>query len=201
MKKVGILTRMDIHNEKEIHYIHSNVFYKIKKYAKVKLIPFAKEDGITDILDDIKECDGIVLQGGDDIYPIEIDVCRFLHENNVPTLGICLGMQTMACAFNGKLDLLPNMSHKTGKKYAHKVILSKDSNLYSILKTEVIIVNSRHKEYVLNTDLKTVGYAEDGTIEAIEDTSKEFYIGLQWHPENLNDKYSLKLFDYFISML
>ena len=46
-------------------------------------------------------CSGIILQGGSDYYDIDIVITKYLYKNNIPTLGICLGMQTMAMAFNG----------------------------------------------------------------------------------------------------
>lgn len=56
--------------------------------------------------------------------------------------------------------------------------------------------------YIPHTELDCVAYSEDGIIEAIEDKTKRFFIGVQWHPESLiNDEYSNKLFDYFIKNL
>lgn len=52
------------------------------------------------------------------------------------------------------------------------------------------------------TNLSQVAYSEDGIIEAIEDKTKKFFIGVQWHPETLiNDKSSNKLFDEFIKII
>ena len=44
-----------------------------------------------------------------------------------------------------------------------------------------------------------VAYAPDGILEAIEMKDKKFIIGVQWHPEGLDDENSNKLFDYFIN--
>ena len=53
-----------------------------------------------------------------------------------------------------------------------------------------------------DTTLTCVAYSEDKVLEAIEDSSKKFFIGVQWHPESLmEDENSKKLFDYFIKML
>ena len=47
-----------------------------------------------------------------------------------------------------------------------------------------------------------VAYSEDGIIEALEDKTKKFFIGVQWHPESLlSDKYSIRLFDAFVESL
>ena len=142
-------------------------------------------------------CSGIILQGGSDYYDIDIIITKYLHKNNIPTLGICLGMQTMAMAFNGNMGDINN--HKSDKLYVHSVDINKDSKLYDILKKDKIIVNSRHKSYIINTDLKVSGQAN--IIEAIEDNAKDFFIGVQWHPETLMDENSILLFNNFFSSI
>lgn len=142
-------------------------------------------------------CSGIILQGGSDYYDIDIIITKYLHKNNIPTLGICLGMQTMAMAFNGNMGDINN--HKSDKLYVHSVDINKDSKLYDILKKDKIIVNSRHKSYIINTDLKVSGQAN--IIEAIEDNAKDFFIGVQWHPETLMDENSILLFNNFLSSI
>ena len=142
-------------------------------------------------------CSGIILQGGSDYYDIDIIITKYLYKNNIPTLGICLGMQTMAMAFNGNMGDINN--HKSDKLYVHSVDINKDSKLYDILKKDKIIVNSRHKSYIINTDLKVSGQAN--IIEAIEDNAKDFFIGVQWHPETLMDENSILLFNNFFSSI
>ena len=142
-------------------------------------------------------CSGIILQGGSDYYDIDIIMTKYLHKNNIPTLGICLGMQTMAMAFNGNMGDINN--HKSDKLYVHSVDINKNSKLYDILKKDKIIVNSRHKSYIINTDLKVSGQAN--IIEAIEDNAKDFFIGVQWHPETLMDENSILLFNNFFSSI
>lgn len=142
-------------------------------------------------------CGGIILQGGSDYYDIDIIITKYLHKNNIPTLGICLGMQTMAMAFNGNMGDINN--HKSDKLYVHSVDINKNSKLYDILKKDKIIVNSRHKSYIINTDLKVSGQAN--IIEAIEDNAKNFFIGVQWHPETLMDENSILLFNNFFSSI
>lgn len=201
MKTVGIFTRIDTLNNKSIHYVPSDIIYKLHKKVKIKLIYFTLEDTLKNIIEDLKCCDGIILPGGDDIYDIELEVCNYAYQNNIPLLGICLGMQTMSYVFSGVMKELSDESHKANKRYVHQITINKESLLYKILKEDKISVNSRHKDYILNTNLFIGAKATDGIIEEVEDPSKKFFVGVQWHPENLNDKYANRLFSYFISVL
>ena len=67
---------------------------------------------------------------------------------------------------------------------------------------EEIMVNSYHKRHVTENHIyQTVAYSEDGLIEAIEYPSDTFNIGVQWHPERMNDfdEPSQKLMEYFVN--
>ena len=84
----------------------------------------------------------------------------------------------------------------------HNVYIEKKSKLYEIIENTEIRVNSRHIRHIPSTKLDMVAYSEDGILEAVEDKTRRFFIGVQWHPESIiEDKYSNKLFDYFIKML
>ncbi len=150
----------------------------------------------------IKTCDGIILPGGEYFYDIDLEIVQYLYDNNIPTLGICLGMQMMSVAMNGDIERLDNLKHQSKEEYVHQVKIKPNSKLYTILKDNEILVNSRHIEHITTTDLTITAIASDLTIEAVEDKEKQFFIGVQWHPESLiNDIYSKRLFDYFISCL
>lgn len=204
MKKVGIILRndnnlscrkvkvlnneiFDLLGEVIVLGIPTNFNNEINEYNRVKIL--------------IDECDGIILQGGDDVTDFDTKIAKYLYDNNIPTFGICLGMQIMAVAINGELSDLHLISHQSNKKYVHSVFIDKNSKFYNIIKQEKISVNSRHKDYILKTDLDIVGYSEDNIPEIIEDKSKKFFIGVQWHPESLNDLNSKILFNEFIKNL
>ena len=142
-------------------------------------------------------CSGIILQGGSDYYDIDIIITKYLHKNNIPTLGICLGMQTMAMAFNGIMSDI--IDHKSNNLYVHEININKNSKLYKIIKKNKITVNSRHQSYIVSTDLSISSKAN--IIESIEDSNKNFFIGVQWHPETLMDENSILLFNSFFSSL
>ncbi len=97
---------------------------------------------------------------------------------------------------------LKNGNHNIDDEYVHEITINNTSKLYEILGKEKIKVNSRHNKCVPHTKLDIVAYSEDGIIEAIEDKTKKFFIGVQWHPESLlEDEYSIKLFNYFIEKI
>lgn len=153
-----------------------------------------------DIKRQVDLCDGIICPGGDEFFDYDFKVIEYCYNINKPLLGICLGMQAIACLFNGSMLDFDGLNHKVETKYVHKVKLNKSSKLYSILKKEEIKVNSRHKSYISFTDLKVSGVSEDNIIEAVEDDNKKFFVGVQWHPESMLE-YDITenlLFSYFI---
>jgi Predicted glutamine amidotransferases len=86
------------------------------------------------------------------------------------------------------------------EKYVHEVNIDKNSKLHEIVKKDKIKVNSRHKCMVINTELKVSATSPDEVVEAVEEPKKDFFIGVQWHPEDMisYDKVSKKIFEYFI---
>jgi putative glutamine amidotransferase len=84
----------------------------------------------------------------------------------------------------------------------HEVIILKNTLLHNIIKKEKILVNSRHNSSIKNTEYTINAKSKDKIIEALELKNHKFYLGLQWHPENLYDidSNSKKIFDYFIKI-
>ncbi len=112
----------------------------------------------------------------------------------------------MGQAFNGNVVLggAANVGNHDApyEKYVHTVNIDKNSKLYEIIGAEEIKVNSRHTDCVEYTDLTCVAKSNKGIMEAIEDKTKRFFLGVQWHPESMKkDENSKKIFDKFISSL
>ena len=195
---IGIIGRK---NENKITFNQEiiNIIYKYNCIPLGIIVTFVEDANkeFKKIKNLIDMCDGFILQGGSDYYDIDIMITKYLYDKNIPTLGICLGMQTMGMAFNGIMNNISN--HKSLNKYVHSINLINNSKLQQIIKKNKILVNSRHKSYILKTDLDIA--ATYGRIEAIEDKNKIFFIGVQWHPESLNDKNSKLLFDSFFSSI
>lgn len=195
---IGIIGRK---NEDKITFNQEiiNVIYKYNCVPIGIIVDFNNDSNkefnkIKNLLD---MCNGFILQGGSDYYDIDMLITKYLYDKNIPTLGICLGMQTMGMTFNGIMDDIDN--HKSLDKYVHYIEINNNSKLYQIIKKNKILVNSRHKSYILKTELDVA--ATNKIIEAIEDKNKKFFIGVQWHPESLMDENSILLFNSFFNSI
>jgi putative glutamine amidotransferase len=141
-------------------------------------------------------CNGIILQGGTDYYNYDIEAIDYIIEKDIPLLGICLWMQSMALSTGGSEGHVEG--HKSEDSYVHDIKIDKDSKLYSMINKEYIEVNSRHKDVIVNPGTYSItAYDLNGNVEAIELPSKRFNIGVQWHPELLDDDNSKKIFNSF----
>jgi len=192
---IGIVTRKSISEEKHnINIIYEDIVESIVNNGGIG-VGIVLNDDYKDL---INMCDGIVFQGGDDFEKYDMAALKYIYDINKPVLGICLGMQLMGVLFDGTMVDIEN--HKKKLDYVHEVKIKRTSKLYNIYKSDIIKVNSRHKSVIKNTNLNVVGISNDRYIEAIESINKKFFIGVQWHPENMTcyDKKQNNLFKYFI---
>lgn len=200
MKRVGVVLRIEEVTGVLKHYVRDSLLNKFINYD-IELICIPIINKIDKIKHIINTCDGVILPGGDDILEKDLEIIDYLYKKDVPTLGICLGMQEMAVYKNGALEDLKEPIHYTKDIKAHEVFISRDSLLYEIIKNNKIVVNSIHKSIVTKTYLNVSALSNDNYIEAVEDKSKKFFLGVQWHPERMEVEESSLLFDYFISIL
>ena len=208
MKTIGIVLREWRADVREIplYAVRTDLIAFLRKY-KINAIAIPVIYDSKNEFEKIKEiidfCDGIIFPGGKYIKEIDLKIMKYLYEQDKPTFGICLGMQIMGATFNGGIrETIKDKNHNSEKEYVHEITIDKNSRLYEIIGMEKIKVNSRHGKCVPHTKLDCVAYSEDGIIEAIEDKTKKFFIGVQWHPETLpKDEYSNKIFEKFIQKL
>ncbi len=155
------------------------------------------------IHDTIKNLDGILFPGGTKFTPYDRYLLECAIQMNIPILGICLGMQMMGC-YKGDVIIEENETNhfqEDDNELTHEVVISKDSRLYRILQEDKIKVNSFHKRHIVDSNQYTVvAVSTDGIIEAIEYPSKNFNLGIQWHPEISYefDDNSKKIIDSFV---
>lgn len=179
--------------------------------------PIADKDVIINTLEHI---DGLVLTGGGDYNPLwageepspklgninaerdlpELLITRLAYNRQIPILGICRGIQTLAMALDGKVaqdisEYLQEISSSATpvvhsqeaerSEKTHTVSICKDSILYQLYHEEEIAVNTFHHQAVSNAGIRfrVTATAPDGIIEAIESTEYKSVLGVQWHPE------------------
>ena len=195
MKIIGIVTRSSKSDSNlDIDIVYNDIVNSIKKNSAIPIGIILEEDykSIIDI------CDGIIFQGGDEFEEYDFKALKYAYDKDIPVLGICLGMQLMGVLFDGNLININN--HKKNLDYAHSVRIKKNSKLYNIFNKEELKVNSRHNSSLKNTKLEVVALSQDGYIEAIEDSNKKFFIGVQWHPESMTyDESEQKIFKEFVN--
>jgi putative glutamine amidotransferase len=121
----------------------------------------------------------------------ELGLYRAARERGIPVLGICRGVQVMAVAHGGTLvqhvpDVPGTVVHRErpGEFVEHLASFVPGTLAARIFGAGPISVNSSHHQCVDDPgDLTVSGQADDGTIEACEDPTSAFCLGVQWHPE------------------
>jgi putative glutamine amidotransferase len=137
-------------------------------------------------------------ESGRDEY--ELALVRGAIEADVPLFAICRGIQVLNVARGGTLvqdikdEMRTAIDHSVANPpvaIAHDVWMAPESLLERLMRErfetgEDCPVNSRHHQAVkdLGQGLIATATAPDGVIEAIEDPSRRFCLGVQWHPEN-----------------
>lgn len=125
----------------------------------------------------------------------EIALVRRALERDMPLLGICRGMQILNVARGGTLhqDLPRLLGHEHHRRVPgsfdgadHDVLLEAGSLAARAAGEERHATKSHHHQGVerVGDGLKVTGRADvDDLVEAIEDPTRRFALGVQWHPE------------------
>ncbi|MFQ5409644.1 MAG: gamma-glutamyl-gamma-aminobutyrate hydrolase family protein [Anaerolineales bacterium] len=143
---------------------------------------------------------------------IEINLARWASAEEKPLLAICRGVQILNVALGGTLihdiaaELPGAVKHDYFPDYprdmlAHPVQIEEGSRLAEALRAPIIDVNSLHHQALLDiaSELHVVGHAPDGVIEGVEIDGHPFAVGVQWHPEWLQDNPEMRsLFAAFV---
>ena len=198
----------------------------------VVIPPHKDKESILSLLDTL---DGLVLSGGSDINPLllgeeplpqlhsvcperdetELFLAREAFHRQIPTLGICRGIQMMAAVLGGKVyqDIyvqgegakLKHSQDMPRYTASHTVNIKEGSTLQSIVgNKQTLAVNSFHHQAVSDPGqhLMISATSPDGIIEAVESNEDKALLGVQWHPECFilnNDQSMMSLFRWLIN--
>jgi putative glutamine amidotransferase len=185
------------------------------------LVPPVGPEALTAILNTL---DGIVFPGGPDVDPVlygasrhpktitnrdldrlELAAAQWAVESDVPVLGICRGQQVINVALGGSLTQHLPLHRKPvwRRAFTHPLRVQPGSRLARVLATIETRVNSFHHQAVdrIGAGLEAVGWAPDGTVEALESSQHPWLVTVQFHPEDLigTHQASQRLFAGFIA--
>jgi putative glutamine amidotransferase len=178
-------------------------------------------DDVDDVLDIL---DGVIFSGGADIGPetygaephpetdepqtrrdrAEMALLEAALERDIPTLAICRGFELLNVVRGGDLvqhlpDTVGDAKHREvrGVFSQHPVEVKAGTQLAALLGAHQPAVKSSHHQGVgrVGDGLIETAWAEDGTLEALEDPSRRFALGVLWHPEAGED---LRLFEALV---
>ncbi|SHG47223.1 putative glutamine amidotransferase [Fodinibius roseus] len=121
---------------------------------------------------------------------LEFTILKQALDKGIPILGICRGAQLINIHLGGTLhgDISNYYTEQPQVKTVwpkKKVRLAAESILHRILGHQFVWVNALHNQAVdtLGSDLKIVAREENGVVQAVEHESRDFVLGVQWHPE------------------
>ncbi|MDX6515856.1 MAG: putative glutamine amidotransferase [Gaiellaceae bacterium] len=158
--------------------------------------------------------DGIVFSGGADLDPetygqeahpetygvmperdrAELALLEAALARDMPVLAICRGSQLLNVVRGGDLvqhlpEIVGHDQHKqvAGTFADHEI--RAEGRLSDLIGKELVPVKSHHHQGFgrLGEGLQPVAWAEDGTVEALEDPARTFALGVLWHPEAAED--------------
>jgi len=160
---------------------------------------------------DVALLDGLVLSGGTHVHPArygqqpdvkanydlrrdETDFRLLSHAETlgIPVLGVCRGAQLVNIFRGGSLcqNVTPLREHTRHRPLLlplQTVRLVKGSRLIEVMKAPVVGANRIHSQSIkrLGRHLRVVAVDKDWFVQAIENTTGQWLMGIQWHPEYL----------------
>jgi putative glutamine amidotransferase len=184
--------------------------------GRAVLVP-PDEDGIGEVLDRL---DGLVFSGGNDMAPQtygapedpatngtnpardrgEVALLTAALERDLPVLAICRGVEVLNVVRGGDLvqhlpDVVGHEEHRevVGEFSEHMVRVDPSARIEEVRGA----VKSHHHQGLgrIGAGLREIAWAEDGVVEAVEDTEKPFVVGVLWHPEAGEDQ---RLFEQLV---
>jgi putative glutamine amidotransferase len=177
------------------------------------LIVPPSDNGLEETLDVL---DGLVFSGGSDLDPAtyghdphpetkgiveerdraELALLNAALARDMPVLAVCRGSQILNVALGGDLvqhlpDEVGHERHKLdpGVFGDHDITLDPESRIGAIVGHHAPIKSHHHQGFrTLGSGLRPFAWADDGTIEGLEDEDRRFAVGVLWHPEAGEDE-------------
>ena len=213
--------------ERERSFVYLNYIEALRRAGAIPVIIPPQPENAAELMDELdgivlaggEDCDPAAY--GEERHPTvettmdarrqsnDLSLAKAARQRGVPTLGICLGMQVMNVAAGGTLVQDINSAIQTEIEHAsipedrarHDVIVEKATRLGGILPGSELNVNSSHHQAInkVGEGLRVTAHAPDGVVEGLEDPKHPFYVGVQWHPEDMKGEASAEtLFGAFI---
>lgn len=176
-----------------------------------------------------EDIEGLIIGGGTDLYPalykidpkpnykydhmrddLEITWLDRAEKEKIPVLGICRGAQLMNVRRGGTLHVDVSKAYENAK-YPTNIIariffrkfinIERGSFLEQVLNTRHVRVNSMHVQAIdkVGSGLEVSAKENNGVVQVIEDPDRDFFLGVQFHPEALIYKRKFRsIFKFFV---
>ena len=172
-------------------------------------------DPARDAHDVVARLDGLIISGGADVSPSrygdnvhqrttgwredrdawELALLDAAGAGPLPVLGVCRGMQVMAVHAGGQLDqhtpdIVGHDGHSPGGDVFGEIGVAtvKGTKLAVILGEAPVVRCHHHQSVAMHPGFVPGARAADGTLEAMEDPDRPFWMAVQWHPETQEDQ-------------
>lgn len=184
--------------------------------GRAVLVP-PDDDGVDEVLDAL---DGLIFSGGNDLEPEgygadahpatvgtnperdrgELALLKAALDRDLPVLAICRGFQVLNVARGG--DIVQHLPEVVGHEEHREVVGEFSEHAVRVDPSSRIrevdgAVKSHHHQALgrVGEGLREVAWADDGTVEGLEDPDKPFVVGVLWHPEAGEDQ---RLFEQLV---
>jgi len=194
-------------------YVYTTYVESLRKAGAVPVLIPPQAENATDVVESLDgvllaggdDCDPTLY--GEEPHPTvepmdprrqssDLSLAKAARDKGIPTLGICLGLQVMNVAAGGTLvqdidsQLKTEIEHvsEPEDRARHDVHIENGTQLSKILGgTAEMNVNSSHHQAIkrVGDGLRETAHAPDGIVEGLEDPRHPFYVGVQWHPEDM----------------